>query len=109
MNVAVRSNDKFVTIDGLKIRYLEEGSGVPALLLHGASLGSSADVFCRNLKALAASGIHAIAFDLPGFGKSDPTDDLSAKARKAIILKFMHALKLDKAALIAHSASGNPA
>jgi 2-hydroxy-6-oxonona-2,4-dienedioate hydrolase len=109
MNVAVRSNDKFVTVDGLKIRYLEEGSGVPALLLHGASLGSSADVFRRNLSALGAAGIRAIAFDLPGFGKSDPTDDLGAKARKAIILKFMDALKLDKAALIAHSASGNAA
>lgn len=109
MNVAIRSNDKFVPIDGLSIRYLEEGSGVPAILLHGASLGSSADVFRRNLRALGAGGIRAIAFDLPGFGKSDPTDDLSAKGRKAIILKFMDALKLDKAALIAHSASGNAA
>ena len=71
MNVAVRSNDRFVTVDGLNIRYLEEGSGVPAILLHGASLGSSADVFRRNLKALGANGIRAIAFDLPGFGKSD--------------------------------------
>lgn len=109
MNVVVRTSDKFVTVDGLKIRYLEEGTGTPALLLHGASLGSSADVFRRNLKALGAAGIHAIAFDLPGFGKSDPTDDFSAKARKTIILKFMDALKLDRAALIAHSASGNAA
>ncbi len=109
MNVVVRTNDKFLSVDGRKIRYLEEGSGVPALLLHGASLGSSADVFRRNLKAIGAAGVRAIAFDLPGFGKSDPADDLSAKARKAVILKFMDALKLDRAALIAHSASGNPA
>jgi pimeloyl-ACP methyl ester carboxylesterase len=109
MNIAVRSDDHFITVDGLNIRYLEEGSGVPAILLHGASLGSSADVFRRNLKELAAGGIRAIAFDLPGFGKSDAADDLSAKYRKTIILKFMDALKLDKAALIAHSASGNAA
>lgn len=109
MNVAVRSADRFVEVDELKIRILEEGSGVPAILLHGASLGSSADVFRRNLKALAAGGIRAIAFDLPGFGLSDPTDDLSAKYKKTIILKVMDALKLDKAALIAHSASGNAA
>jgi 2-hydroxy-6-oxonona-2,4-dienedioate hydrolase len=109
MNVAVRSNDRFVTVDGLNLRYLEEGSGVPAILLHGASLGSSADVFRRNLRVLGASGIRAIAFDLPGFGKSDATDDMSAGYRKTIILKFMDALKLDKAALIAHSASGNAA
>jgi len=109
MNVAVRSNDRFVAVDGLNIRYLEEGSGVPAILLHGASLGSSADVFRRNLRELGANGIRAIAFDLPGFGKSDATDDLSAAHRKKIILKFMDALKLDRAALIAHSASGNAA
>lgn len=109
MNVAVRSTDRFVTVDGLNIRYLEEGSGVPAILLHGASLGSSADVFRHNLRALGANGIRAIAFDLPGFGKSDATDDLSAGYRKKIILKFMDALKLEKATLIAHSASGNAA
>ncbi|MGH6770525.1 MAG: alpha/beta fold hydrolase [Xanthobacteraceae bacterium] len=109
MNIAVRTDDRFVTVDGLKIRYLEEGSGVPAILLHGSSHGSSADVFRRNLRALSAGGIRAIAFDFPGFGKSGPTDDLSAKARKAIILKFMDTLGLDKAALLAHSASGNAA
>jgi pimeloyl-ACP methyl ester carboxylesterase len=109
MNIAVRSDDRFVTVDGLNIHYLEDGRGVPAILLHGASLGSSADVFRRNLRELGAKGIRAIAFDLPGFGKSDATDDLSAGYRKKIILKFMDALKLEKAALIAHSASGNAA
>jgi pimeloyl-ACP methyl ester carboxylesterase len=109
MNVAVRSNDRFVTVDGLNIRYLEEGNGVPAILLHGASLGSSADVFRRNLRALGAGGVRAIAFDLPGFGKSEATDDFSAKYRKTILLKFMDAIGLGRAALIAHSASGNAA
>jgi pimeloyl-ACP methyl ester carboxylesterase len=109
MNIAVRTDDRFVSADGLNIRYLEDGSGVPAILLHGASLGSSADVFRRNLKALGANGIRAIAFDLPGFGKSDAPPDLGARYKKGIVLKFMDALKLDKAALIAHSAAGNPA
>lgn len=109
MTIAVRSDDRFVTVDGLNLRYLEDGRGVPAILLHGASLGSSADVFRRNLRELGANGIRAIAFDLPGFGKSDATDNFSASYKKEIILKFMDALKLEKAALIAHSASGNAA
>src|SRR3954464_14630894 len=109
MNVLVRIDDRFVTVDGLNGRYLEEGNGVPALLLHGSSLGSSADVFRRNLRALGASGIRAIAFDLPGFGKTDPSDDLSGGYRRKFILKFMDALGLRKAALIGHSSSGNPA
>ncbi|HZH84801.1 MAG TPA: hypothetical protein VFD87_16760, partial [Phototrophicaceae bacterium] len=41
--------DKFVSVDGLKLRYIEAGSGPSVLFLHGASLGSSADVFLRNL------------------------------------------------------------
>ena len=58
--------DKFVTIDGLRIRYIEEGKGHPVVLLHGASLGSSADVFRRNLGPLARGGLRVIAFDQPG-------------------------------------------
>src|SRR3954468_5799065 len=109
MNIAVRTNDRFVTVDGLKLRYLEEGTGVPAILLHGSSLGSSADVFRRNLGPFAAAGVRAIALDLPGFGKSDPTDDLSGSYRNKIILGFMDALGLKKVALIGHSSSGGPA
>ena len=40
--------EKFVQVDGFKTRYLEEGKGPAVLLLHGASLGSSADVFERG-------------------------------------------------------------
>ncbi len=109
MNVLVRLDDRFVTVDGLRIRYLEEGSGVPAILLHGSSLGSSADVFRRNLRALGAQGIRAIAVDFPGFGKSDPAGDLSMAARRSFILHFMDTLGLKRAALIGHSASGGPA
>lgn len=109
MNVVVRRGDLFTRVDGLVIRYLEAGSGVPAILLHGTSLGSSADVFGRNLRALGANGVRAIAMDFPGFGKSQPTDDLSAAYRKTFILLFMDALGLDKVALIAHSSAGNGA
>jgi 2-hydroxy-6-oxonona-2,4-dienedioate hydrolase len=108
MNIAVRTNDRFVTVDGLNTRYMEEGSGVPAIMLHGSSLGSSADVFRRNLTALGSQGIRAIAFDLPGFGKTDPSEDLSGGYRKKFILRFMDALGLQKAVLIGHSSSGNP-
>ncbi|MEA2938985.1 MAG: hypothetical protein QOC56_2489, partial [Alphaproteobacteria bacterium] len=108
MSVVVRTHDHFVTVDGLKTRYLDEGSGVPAILLHGSSLGSSADVFRRNLRALGEGGVRALALDLPGFGKTDPSDDLGGGYKKKFILRFMDALKLEKAALIGHSSAGNP-
>jgi pimeloyl-ACP methyl ester carboxylesterase len=79
------------------------------LFLHGASLGSSADVFLRNLGPLARAGFRAIAFDQPGFGLSDVPADLSAAYRRDSIPKFMDALSLKTAALVAHSQAGNPA
>jgi 2-hydroxy-6-oxonona-2,4-dienedioate hydrolase/4,5:9,10-diseco-3-hydroxy-5,9,17-trioxoandrosta-1(10),2-diene-4-oate hydrolase len=101
--------DKYVQVDGLRLRYVEAGEGPPVLLLHGASLGSSADVFLRNLAPLAQAGFRAIAFDQPGFGLSDVPADLSAAYRRDAIPKFMDALGLPRAALIGHSQAGNPA
>ena len=107
MNIAVRTDDRFVKVDGRNIRYLDEGSGVPAILVHGSSLGSSADVFRRNIKALGAQGIRAIALDLPGFGRSDAADGMSGAERKNLVLRFMDALGLERAALIGHSSAGS--
>jgi 2,6-dioxo-6-phenylhexa-3-enoate hydrolase len=107
MNIAVRIDDRFVKVDGLNIRYLEQGQGIPAILLHGSSLGSSADVFRRNLAALGSQGVRGIAPDLPGFGKSDPPKDPGGAPGKTFVLRFMDALGLERAALIGHSSAGN--
>ena len=104
-----RMEDNFIAVDGLRLRYIENGDGPHVLLLHGASLGSSADVFARNLAPLAEVGFHAIAFDQPGFGLSDVPADHSAAYRRDIVPKFMDALRLKQAALVGHSQAGNPA
>ena len=98
--------DKFVEVDGLKLRYIEEGSGPSLLFLHGASLGSSADVFLRNLGPFAKAGFRAVAFDLPGFGLSDIPAKQSTAQQRNSIPKFIDAAGLGKTALIAHSRSG---
>jgi pimeloyl-ACP methyl ester carboxylesterase len=98
--------EKFVEVDGLKTRYLEEGSGPVVLLLHGASLGSSADVWERNLAPLARHGLRVIAFDQPGFGLTDNPRDYSVAYRRSFILKFMDALGVKKASLVGHSQAG---
>src|SRR5215470_582980 len=108
-DLMTRVKDKFVTIDRLKLRYIEEGQGPAVILLHGASLGSSADVFIRNLGPLARAGFRAIAYDQPGFGLSDVPADLSAAYRRDSIPKFLEALGLKKAVLVGHSQAGNPA
>jgi pimeloyl-ACP methyl ester carboxylesterase len=101
--------DKFVQIDGLKTRYIEDGAGPAVILLHGASLGSSADVFERNLKPLAAAGVRAIAYDQPGFGLTDNPSDYSVAYRTRFIMMFMDGLDIQSAALVGHSQAGNMA
>ena len=101
--------DKFVQGDGLKTRYIEAGAGPAVIYLHGASLGSSAEVFERNLGPLAKSGLGVIAFDQPGFGLTDNPSDFSVAYRTKFIMKYMDALGLEKAALIGHSQAGNMA
>ncbi len=99
--------DKSVRAAGLNLRYLEAGSGHPVIFLHGGSLGSSADVFLRNMPAFARAGFRALAFDQPGFGLSDVSDDHSAGLRRKSILAFMDALGIKTAALVAHSQAGS--
>jgi pimeloyl-ACP methyl ester carboxylesterase len=101
-----KPEDKFVSIDGLKLRYIEEGSGPSVLFLHGASLGSSADVFLRNLGPFAKAGFRAVSFDLPGFGLSEIPAKQSVAQQRNSIPKFIDAAGLGKTALIAHSRSG---
>jgi pimeloyl-ACP methyl ester carboxylesterase len=108
-HLATMTADKYVTIDGRKIRYIEEGSGTPVVFMHGASLGSSADVFRRNLPNFAKAGFRALAFDFPGYGLSEVGDDLSLAYQTNTAPKFIDALGLGKVALVAHSRSGGQA
>jgi pimeloyl-ACP methyl ester carboxylesterase len=105
----MKYEDKFTQVDGLKTRYIETGAGPAVICLHGASLGSSADVFERNLGALAAAGLRVIAFDQPGFGLTDNPSDFSVAYRRKFIMKFMDALGLRPAALVGHSQAGSMA
>ena len=100
---------KRIRVDALSVRHFEAGKGAPVLLLHGASLGSSADVWARNLAPLAAHGLRVIAPDLPGFGGTDNPTDPSVAYRRRFILAFMDALKLERTSLVGHSQAGRVA
>ena len=101
--------ERSIRVDGLNVRNLEQGEGAPAILLHGASLGSSADVWTRNLAPLAAHRLRVIAPDLPGFGGTDNPQDPSVGNRRRFVLAFMDALAIQRTSLVGHSQSGRVA
>ena len=86
--------EQHVRVDGLNIRYLEQGSGPVLLLVHGGTLGFSADVWRSTVEALAAKGYRVVAYDQPGFGASDAPADFALKYRQDFVAKFADALAL---------------
>jgi pimeloyl-ACP methyl ester carboxylesterase len=61
---------QFITVDGVRLHYLERGGGTPLVLLHGN--GSMIQDFeSSGLIDLAAKTYRVIAFDRPGFGYSE--------------------------------------
>ena len=98
--------EKNVSVDGLNTRYVEDGSGSVVLLLHGLAMGSSLEVYEKNIPALARAGFRAIAFDQPAFGTTDPPKDFSEAYRGNFILKFMDTLGIQKAHMVGHSNTG---
>lgn len=58
-----------LTRDGCALHVKEQGTGRPVVLLHGWPL--TADTFDDMGMALADAGMHAIAYDRRGFGRSE--------------------------------------
>lgn len=98
--------DRFVQVDGLRTRYRAHGSGPAVVLIHGQAVGSSLDVWDRHRDALAARGLRIIAFDQPGYGRTDDPEDFSPAYRRSFVLKLLDALELETAGLVGHSGAG---
>lgn len=79
-NAGVR--DRTGLLEGGALHWVEEGpeGGLAVVLLHGAQYDSTVWRDIGTLSRLASSGYHAIAVDLPGFGRSDsvfqPSEDV---------------------------------
>src|SRR6202142_2286413 len=63
---------RYLTLDGLRMHYLDEGEGDPILLLHGEPTWS---FLYRKVIPELRAGFRCVAPDYFGFGRSDkPTD-----------------------------------
>jgi 2-hydroxymuconate-semialdehyde hydrolase len=101
--------ERSITIDGCRARYIEAGSGYPLLLIHGSGPGASTIGNWRCVLEPLASRFHIHAMDLVGFGRSDwkqarPYFDVSlwTKQCQALIEKIPD----KEIGVIGHSLSG---
>ena len=80
----------YVTIDGLRMAYIDEGprGGPLVLLLHGEPAWSY--LYRRMIPPLVAAGYRCIAPDLIGFGRSDKPTDQAAYTYNGHV-RWLHA------------------
>jgi len=92
--------DRFATVDGLKIHYLIAGKGEPVLLLHGFAQTSR---MWRPLMAELAKTRTVIAPDLRGFGQSSkPTGGYDKKTMAQDIHKLSASLGFKRESIVGH-------
>ena len=63
----------YTEVDGLRMHYVDEGSGQPVVMFHGEPSWSY--LYRRMIPPVVASGRRAVAPDLAGFGRSDKPVD----------------------------------
>ncbi len=93
--------------NGLKIRYVTAGKGVPVVLIHGWMGDSSMWGRDRsgNTNLNAADGFQLIALDCRGHGKSDKPHDPAKYGPEmaADVVRLLDHLKIEKAHLVGYS------
>jgi pimeloyl-ACP methyl ester carboxylesterase len=95
---------KFVTIDGVRLHYLERGTGSPVVFLHGN--GAMAEDFAiSSVLDRIARHHRVIAFDRPGFGFSArPRQTIwTAAEQGALLRKALRRIGVEKPVLVGHS------
>lgn len=95
---------RFVEVDGVRLHYIERGSGPALVLLHGNGVQSS-DFEASGLMQHLSGHYRVIAFDRPGYGYSErPAGTLWTPQNQARLLH--HALQeigVDSAIVLGHS------
>ncbi len=95
---------RFVTVDGVRLHYVERGSGPALVLLHGNGVLAN-DFEHSGLLDKAAAHYRTIAFDRPGFGYSErPRRTIwTPQAQARLLHHALQQIGVDAAIVVGHS------
>ena len=95
---------RFITVDGVRLHYVERGQGPTIVLLHGNGSMIEDFVVSGVLDDLAKNN-RVIAFDRPGFGHSErPRSRIwTPSEQAALIAQALGSLGAARATIVAHS------
>src|SRR3954464_11622771 len=95
--------DRFATVDGVRLHYVEAGEGPLVVLLHG--FPEFWWSWRRQIPALVAAGFRVVAVDQRGYAQSDKPRsraDYRVERRAADIVGLITALGEERAHVVGH-------
>ena len=95
---------KFITVDGVRLHYIERGTGPVIVLLHGNGT-MARDFVLSGVFDLLAKDHRVIAFDRPGFGFSErPRGRIwTAEAQATLLHEALLTLDVRRPVVVGHS------
>jgi pimeloyl-ACP methyl ester carboxylesterase len=97
---------RFISVDGARIHYVDEGSGPPIVLIHG--LAGQMHIFTHSLVDKLKDDYRVIVIDRPGSGYSTrpPRASAAINGQADTIARFIAALGLERPLVAGHSLGG---
>lgn len=93
----------FLTVDGVRLHYLERGQGEPLVLIHGNGTLIQ-DFLVSGIVDDLATRHRVIVFDRPGYGYSDrPRGFRTPRAHATLFQKALQQLGVTQAVVLGHS------
>jgi len=92
-------------VDGIPVRWLEQGSGTPVVLVHG--IPTSPALWRHVVPRL--TGMRVLALEMTGYGDSIPAGrdcDISVGAQAGRLNAWLEHLRIDQAVLVGHDLGG---
>lgn len=101
----VAAEDRFFNSNGVKIRYTDQGSGEPVILIHGFSVNQEHEWVETGVLPQLAEHYRVIAIDVRGHGKSDKPHDPHAYGPEmgTDVIRLMNFLQFPRAHIIGYS------
>lgn len=98
--------------DGVRLRYVDQGSGEPVLLIHGLAVNLEMNWLQPGIgSALLERGYRVIAYDARGHGRSDKPHDPAAYGEPEIedAVRLLDHLGISRAHVVGYSRGGRVA
>ncbi len=95
---------RYATVDGVKLHYVDEGSGLPIVMIHG--LASQLQSFTYALAPKLRDKNRLIMLDRPGSGYSAVGRAATLKEQARLVAGLMTQLGIERALVVGHSLGG---